>query len=615
MQRYSLAEETLGYVTASDETNSDKRLLVTGSQNVLIDRQKKVKIRSGFTRLGAGNNAETPTRNAWTWLTSTGTELAQKFYDDELEVYLGTIDGTIINAWTRVAAGWSTTEILRPANWFDTTENLDLQIMVQGDANEYEWNGAVAVVLSITGTTITKNGTSTFAQSRFYTTRNKSVTCARTGTTYTYTGGETTITLTGIADTTGLVAGDILVQTIVTQTNKPAASHTNHTISAFENQIMVGSEDDNEVLISKNTDYTAITYSTPRLSGEGGLLTLDAPAKAFGILGSFFVVSAGRSSWFRANYEQITVSTTLAETLKVKKLNTGVDQGAQNQESTVQLGNAIIFLSHEPAVRMISDPNELEGLSPKTLSNPIKPDFDAETFTNACAIWHKNAYYLSAPVNSKVYILEFIEDADGKLKRFWNSPQILPVRAFSVIGDALHGHSNGVPETYKLFDGTSDLVPNGTAGNPDDKVPVNAIAVFAYDLYGDRVNLKTFDEYFSEGEITPATTDLLLTLNYDFGGSRQVINQTIDGTDENILQGNVGFNSLGQQNLGVNPLGGLLNPPDDARKFAVIHEIAREDFRMIQAVFSTNEIDRYWAITTHGANAKLSPRKNITIHQ
>ena len=613
--KYQISSETKGYNTALDETNADNKLLVTGSQNVLIDRNAKVKIRSGYTRLGAGNNAETPVRNAFTWFTSTGTILAQRFYDDELEVYLGTIDTVAINAWTRIKDAWSTTEIMRAANWFDTTENLDLEILVQGDANLYEWNGAVAVVASVTGTTITKQGTTTFAQSRFYTTRNKSVTNTRTGTTYTYTGGETTLTLTGIADTTGIIAGDILVQTVITNTNAPAASRNNHTIFAFENQIMVGSEDDNEVFISRNTAYATYTFSSPRLSGEGGLLTLDAPTKAFGILGSFFVVSCGRGSWFRANYEQITVSTTLAETLRVKKLNTGVDQGAINQESTVQLGNAIIFLSHEPAVRMISNPEELEGLDPRTLSNPIKPDFDAEDFTNACASWYKNAYYLSSPVNSKIYILEFIEDADGKLRRFWNSPQILPVRAFSIISDALHGHSNGVPETYKLFDGTSDLVSNGTSGDPASKLPMNAIAAFSYNLYGDRANLKSFDEIFIEGEITPATVDLLVTLNYEFGGSTQVIEKTIVGTDEDILQGNVGFNSLGQQNLGVNPLGGLLNPPDDARKFNVIFEIAKEDFRMIQAIFSTNEIDRYWAITAHGVNAKISPRKNVAIHK
>lgn len=610
--RFSTSEETLGYVTATESTNTETRFLTEGSQNCLIDRNRKVKSRPGFTRLGAGNASETPVRNGFTWYNSSGDERPLRFYDDEWEVYLGTIDGTAINAWTRFTSGRSTTAIPRGATWWDATENIDVTIFVEGTDNLIEWNGAVAVVASITGTTITKEGTSTWGQSRFYTTRNKTVVCVRTGTEYTYTGGEGTLTLTGISDTTGIVAGDILIQKIVTDTDSVTANRTNHTIFSFENQICLGSEDDNEVYISKNNDYDDFTFSSPRLAGEGGLLTLDGPAKSFGALGSFFVVSAGRSSWFRANYEQITVSTTLAETLRVKKLNTGVDQGAQNQETTVQLGNALIFLSHEPAVRMISDPEQLTGTDPRTLSNPIKPDFDGEDFTNACAIWHKNAYYLSSPVNSKTYILEFVEDADGKLRRFWNPPQILPVRAFSVIGDALHGHSNGVPETYELFTGTSDLVANGTVGNPDDKLPFNVIMAFAYNLYGDRANLKTFSEYFVEGEITPNTTDALLTLNLDFGGSTAVIERTIDGSDEDILEGNVGFNSLGQVNLGINPLGGLLNPPDDARKFNVTFVSPPDDFRMLQAIISVNEVDRYIAITAHGASVKISPRKNIS---
>jgi hypothetical protein len=469
----------LGYVTASDETNSDKRLLVTGSQNTIIDRNKKVKIRSGYTRLGAGNASETPIRNSFTWHNSSGVELPLRFYDDEWEVYLGTIDGTAINAWTRIMSSMSTTAIPRGDKWWNNTEGLDQMIMVQGDDNLYIWNGAIAIVDSITGTTITKTGTPTFAESRFYTAATKVLVCIRTGTEYTYTGGETTTTLTGIADTAGLVAGDILIQKIITDSNAVASGRTNHTIWNFENQICLGSDDDNLVYISKSADYSDFTFSTPRVSGEGGLLTLQDPVKAFGTLGNNLVISCGRDSWFKAEYTQITVSTTLAETLTIEKLAVGVDQGAFNQETMVQVGDSLIYLSHEPAVRMISDPSQIAGLDPKTLSNPIKPDFDAEDWTNACATWYKNAYYLSAPANSKLYILEFIENANGQLQRYWNPPQILPVRALAIISDWIHGHSNGVPETYKLFDGTSDIVPEGTSGEPDDKLPVKAVAAFA----------------------------------------------------------------------------------------------------------------------------------------
>ena len=124
---------------------------------------------------------------------------------------------------------------------------------------------------------------------------------------------------------------------------------------------------------------------------------------------------------------------------------------------------------------------------------------------------------------------------------------------------------------------------------------------------------KNFDEYYVEGEITPATSALSLILNYDYEGATQQLEKFIDGSDEDILEGNLGNNSLAQSSLAVNPLGGLLNPPSDARRFRVIFEIAKEDFHELQAKFSTNDVDKYFAITAHGANIQRSPRKDTII--
>jgi hypothetical protein len=170
-----------------------------------------------------------------------------------------------------------------------------------------------------------------------------------------------------------------------------------------------------------------------------------------------------------------------------------------------------------------------------------------------------------------------------------------------------------VPETYVMFDGLSDYIANATIGDPDDKVPIECYAYFAYRTYGKRGVMKCFDEYFLEGEINAATTDLKLTLNYNYGGESQVLEKTVDGTDEEILQGVIGNNSLAQASLGGQSLSGLLQSPADARKFSVIFEVAKDDFMMMQPVFSTNEVDRYWSIQAHGPNVTLSPRKNIAI--
>ena len=616
---FSLIDEVLSYATAPSKVNTDARYLVEGSKNVLIDRQRKITSRKGFTRLGTGSATENPVRSKFPWLSSTGRKWMLRSYDDELEVWIATLDTVAVNAWTRVASSLSTTGILRFAPWWKDSETLDVLLFVQGDDNHYEWGGGVAVVSSVTGNTITKKGTTTFAQNRFYTVASRTLVCVRTGTEFTYTGGESTTTLTGVSGspvTDGVVDGDILVQKIVTHSNEPASNRNNHTIGVFENHVLYGSNDDSEVYMSKNTDHNDTTFSAPRVAGDGGLFTLDGPSRGFGKLGQTLILFAGEDSVFRTLFKEIAVSTTLAEVLDTKKLLSGAGQGSFSADTIIQLGNAIIYLSNEPTLRYIQDPNQLEGTSPETLSNPIKPDFDAETWTNAKAYWFRNAVYLTSPTNSRLYVLEFVEDADGKLRRFWQPPQTLPVRSLADFDSKLYAGSNNVQETYELFadDTYSDMIVNGTAGNPDDKLPIPVRAAFSYNAYGKRARLKTFDEYFAEGDIRQNTL-LLLKLYYDFGGETLSLERTIDGSDEDILQETLINASLGQQPLGQAPLGGVLNAPDDASHFTIALEIAREDFKKMQTVFETEQVDAFWSVLSHGANAELSRRRDTLIRK
>lgn len=725
MTRFFASEETLGYVTSQEASNTNTKFLTAGSKNVLIDYQKKVKTRSGYTRLGAENTALTPVRNAWTWNTSTGTKLPQRFYDDELEVYLGTIDTYAVNAWTRIKNGWSTTEMLRSCirqggngGWYNSTEKIDEQIMVNGTDKLWKWNGAIAIASAISaasvaeagdasdqlsswviagatssntnafvlyysltnsGTTrtvdiyknsdgaagnkvatgsrdgdgiitltasntsgitgsvtvaysgddttlaantltltysVTKLGTTTFAQNRFYSSGNKTFVNARTGYEFTYTGGETTTTLTGVTPATNadIQANDVLIQKVVENDNEPADGRNNHFIYNFENQIILGSEDDSLIYGSKNSDYTDFAYSAPRVSGEGFLLTLDNPTKGIASIGKFLMIFSGNSSIFKAEYESIAVGSSLTETVKIKKVDTGVDQGALNQEVIVPIGNAVAYISNEPALRIIENPEDLSGINPKTFSNPIQPDFDAEDWDKAFGVWYKNILIYSTPDASHLYMLNFVEDADGRTFRFWNPPQILPVGAMSLIdlgdGIKLYGHSNSVPESYLLFDGASDGQYSDM--DVDSKLPISAKAVFAYNNYKDRTNLKNFDEYYVEGEITP-NSKITMTIDYDFDGITQTIQKEIDGSDEEILEGVINFNSLAQQSLAVNPLGSFLNPPTNARKFRTIFEQAKEDFYELRTTFESDDVDQYWAIIAHGANAKASNRLSIKL--
>ena len=753
---FLLAEQTFGYQTSDDPTNSDKHLLVSGSQNMLINYQKKVQTRGGYTRLGvAATGTAYNIKNAWTWNTSNGGKLPQRNWYQNLEVWLGTVDGIVINAWTTVASIFSTTKKLRSATWYDATESMDVQTMVDGASNIKEWGGGVSVVGSLTtniigltgsapisafsisatgtsivtsrnssigasanggivlnsqpangdvltltinttpvtvqfvntigavagnvliganvaatlanllgllnapGTTnttqvafssgnqiliayftyaqsngITKAGTSTYKDNHFYSLRNLSVTCVRTGTTYIYTCGSETQTLMQISSTVGLVVGDILIQTLITQSNSvvkgsPLSPYTNDVIFNFQNQIAIGSYNSPIVYLSKNTSYYDFTFSSPRVPGEGALFTLDAPIRAINSLGSVLVLFAGRSGIFDIQFTQTTTtfstgSTVVTETAKVIKLMTGIDQGALNQESVIPVGNQLAYLSNETALRIINNPANLTGLQPTTFSNPIKPDFDAESWDqNSFLYWFKNVLFCNNPNTGHQYMLNFLQDADGKTFRFWNPPQTFPIGPVSVIdignGPALYGHSNSVAESYLLFDGHSD-------GQYDNmpvsaKLPINCIAKYAYDdsifvrrrQVKIRSELKTFDEYFIDGEIIPNVIDLNWHLDYDFQGATLAIDRTINGSNENILEGVVGLNSIAQVSLGDVPNGGFLNTPPNAQKFRIVFECAKEDYFLIQPTYSTNEVDRYWAIIAQGPNSALSPRKATTI--
>ncbi|MEA1878785.1 MAG: hypothetical protein U9N86_18225, partial [Bacteroidota bacterium] len=208
---------------------------------------------------------------------------------------------------------------------------------------------------------------------------------------------------------------------------------------------------------------------------------------------------------------------------------------------------------------------------------------------------------ISAPASDKVYINELRQDINGELRRFWQPPQILPMRRFSIIGGEIYGHSNAVPETYKLFDGLND----------NDK-SFTAKAVYAYRHYNKKENYKNLDEWFTEGFIG-SSTELTLKLNFDYGGSTQKLEETINGYDDDILFESALGGSLGDESLGGAPLGDQEEEGTDLPKFRSIKCFPPEDFFEIQAIYETDAKDAQWKILAHGGNIRIASNQPTSI--
>jgi hypothetical protein len=577
MKKFKVTSEFKGYVSKKDITNLDEKYLVSPSKNTYINDGEKISSRPGYTILGASNTATTPIESAFTWYCSTGIELPMRSYDDELEFWDG-------DTWVRLANSWSSVNF-QYATWWDATEKLDRLILVNGDSNLYSWNGATALISSTTSNSITKTGTTTFAEDRFFTTGNKTVLI--NGTEYAYTGGEGTTTLTGVTpDPTGEANGSMIIQKIVTTSNKPASGFKNDVIGVLNNQLYVGDSTKRQIYISKNNDFTTFTYSSPRVPGEGALITPDSPPVAFLSLEDKMYASCGRDEWYKITF---TLSADLTkETVEIKRLDTAPLQGAISANGSAKIKNDVVFVTNEPTIDSLGRIENVEGVRSVPLSDSISVDMDGYDFTNSPSIiYYKNQIFCAIPSSGVVLIYDLQE-------KFWQPPWYMPISHFSIIGGELIGHSSQVAESYKLFDGNND---NGN--------PIDASVSFAYYSGGERGLLKSMNEYFSEGYISLNTT-LTMVLKYDFGGYGGSVTKDIKGTDSGIIFQTTTDNSLGKQPLGSQPLGSVTDSLLDLPKFRVFHELTKNDWYEYQVVYGSNQVDAQWELLAHGGNVYLS---------
>lgn len=596
-KKYQLVSNYRGYVTKPDQTNTSIRNLTAGSQNVLVNDAEKVESRRGFTLDGQANAAITPIESSFDWQTSTAIERNLRGYDDELEFRFVDSDGNI--TWEKLADGWAAADFQFTV-WWDTSEAIDLLIFVIGDDNLYDWSGLVTTFASATATTVTKEGTTTWAQERALSSGTRTIRIKDDGGTwreFTYTGGEDTTTLTGISpDPTAFTisAGNPITQKIRTNSNEPEAGLQNDFIATLNNQIYVGSLITNEIFVSSNSDFTDFTFSSPRVPGDGALLTLDGPGVGLAPQEDVMYITAGKSDWYQVSFTLSDDNT--RENIAINKLKTGPQQAAQSQNMIGKAKNNVVFISNEPTLDNLGRVQEIITPQSRPISDPIKPDFDSLNFANADIKYFKNQVFIAVPAESLVYIY----DID---KGYWQSPQVLPVRKLAIIGDELYGHSNAVPETYKLF--AADTFN-------DNSNPISFKVFFSYRNFGDRQHQKNMNDFFSEGYIA-ANTVLNLRLRYDYKSSSGEFEFEIDGGNDDIIFDPVSGGPLGTSSLGIQPIGSLLETPDDLAKFRVIHQPANREFYEMQAVYEVDAVDARFEILAHGPSARLSPNQPIGI--
>ncbi len=593
------------YFSKVDPYNTSQSFLMKGSKNVLITNLEKVSSRQGIALQSLAGTSGSTVPGSVEWENSTGGSIPMRSLSTEarLEVYL-------LGSWETLMDTLGTAVNLIFDPYWDSTEKIDRMLWCDGTADAKDWSGAWARLSNITANTITCLGTQTFGQQRFLLNNTRAFRIKDDNGTWhraAYTGGEATTTLTGVdTDLTSFPfsGGNLIVQEVITRTSLISSTFLIDFIKVVDNQVWVGSRTSNSLYVSKNTDITSYTFSTPRARGEGALLVLDGPGRGVGVLRGDVIPFSGQGFIYKSVFEQITVGTTLAETIKIDRLKTTGLQGAIHHNLIEAIGNGLAWVGNDNVLYELVDATLAYNPDLRPISDNVKPDFDAADFDGGHLKFYKTRLHLSAPNSSVSFIYEYRMTDSGGKEWFWQPPQTFPVKRWAVIDNVLCGHSAQASETYTMFTGYRDL--DG---------PINAVIELGRWNGGMRKALKNATEMFNEGSAS-ANCKIDVTYKFDLdGGDQQNVAKKIWPLKQpDTLYLTVQDPSLGNFSLGDISLSGDVSADGDViPRFRLNHEINVTEFFDYGVRFETNDVDQRWEIMAHGSDAALSTNQPTAI--
>lgn len=618
---FALIDKFAGYNSAIDPTTAPANTLIRGSLNVYRKVSGTIANRPGKKIYDATTDSTVAgCLSGFVWDTSLGTTYPLRVANSKLQVE-SSITGTRV--WYDLMTALTKTRFVFDT-WWDNTDKKDVLLMCNGTGGTlYDWAGGFSLFVSaIASTSITLStdpATAGFASSG---------TVTINGNDYPYTGIDSaTKKLTGVTgDASSEAANSVVMSKIGTHsslTSGPGSGYAIDFIKSVNNQVYAGSYTSQELFISKNTSYTDYSFSSPRVTGEGEFVLLDAPMNGIGANSGGAKVFAGDSLVYEIGFNQITVGTTLSEQTTVTKIDLGGKISAYAHEMIDTLADNIIYLDQSQQLRSFGNFRNLFVAKSVLLSTAVADELNEETFTNgqlkAISDRRGDLVYITAPSSGKVYIYQERSSLDSVgnvvAERLWQPPQVWSVSRIATISGSVVGFSNENPQIYYLWDTNQwhDDIPSGMAA-------YSSTALFAYQNGGRRQGKIEFDKVYYEGYASDGSK-LYGAVYYDYEGFTGLASVILNTTDDPFPVFFTGLvpPSLGDASLGDNPLGDGLNILPNDQALLPKYRVAK-DFQ-VQSVFEfalmvySADIDSRWELLAIGANIHESEFSGVEIRK
>ncbi len=355
--QFNIVDRFWGYVNKIDESKVSPGFLVAGSRNVLINEGNDQRDgRPGDKIYGRKGYSVYGDRQSGVAVIDNGIDSKYDFKPnlENVERTLRAYQGATANTgrletyydgtWIAVETGLTST-VMSFINYWDATDSLAVCLIADGTSTVKEWTGAIGVIDSASTNTVTL-ASGTWAELNFFQSGTRKFSVDNID--YTYTGGESTDTLTGVTpDPDGvLVQGDIAVQTLRSNSNIPGSGFNVDYMGILDNQVYYGSKTSNLVYMAKGTNFTDVTFTTPvRAPNEGNQFLLDDVCAGFAPGEEDMYIFSGSDYIYRSNFTLTGDGT--KEVASVKRLKVAPGQSALTKDSIIPIKNDIAFITRE----------------------------------------------------------------------------------------------------------------------------------------------------------------------------------------------------------------------------------------------------------------------------
>ena len=591
-----------GYFSSYDKTKIVNNVLVGGSKNVYKKINGNIGVRDGLKRRGTANSTLSEVSSEYVYRTSWGDIYPLWVTNGELQVEIETATDTF--EWFTLMTTSATRWVFDI--WWDNTLKKNKVIAVNGSDDMFSWAGGVAVISSTTANSITKTGSATWTEDHFEGATGNVVV---NGTTYAYTGGTGTTTLTGVTpDPTGEANGSYVLSPIITTSNTPASGFSADFLKVVNNRAFVGSYTSQLIYISSSTNFTNFTIPSPIIPGSPNLLTLDGTGKGIAVRQGNAHISFGTDGWVEVTFPTYTNSSgVLLEQITPILKPVQALGAALAHEFIANNGDNFFYLAQDQQLRYFGGANTSFTTVYPCLSQEIYTELQTEDFDGGGIKVIADQTYITAPNTGNTWIYQVRQsiNAEGVVvaDRLWYSPFVLNATRIDEIGGEVVAFSNANPQVYYVLD-TEQWHDDSPS---DEALPYTCIAVFPYVSSGtNRQIVQNLKNLYTEGYIGTGTP-LYATINYDYLGSTAQLTAPVNTTERPATTYTTSVPSLGESSIGANPIGDIVSGEEsEYPKFRVINQFSQQNCFEYQKLYYSDTADARWELVATGTDARVA---------